>query len=175
MGQLVDDVAGVIRDIPDFPKEGVLFRDITPLLADPALMRRVIAWFAKPYAPGDIQAVVGMESRGFIFGGALAIALDAAFVPARKKGKLPYDTVELEYDLEYGTASLALHVDAIHPGDRVLVCDDLLATGGTAAATCELVRRLGGEVVACTFVVELDFLKGREKIDVPVRSLIRYP
>jgi adenine phosphoribosyltransferase len=174
MEQLVSDVTAAIRDIPDFPKAGVLFKDITPMLHDPALLRRVIQWLAHPYGPGEIQAVVGMESRGFIFGGALAIELDAAFVPARKKGKLPFDTVGVEYDLEYGTATLEMHVDAVRPGDKVLICDDLLATGGTAAATCDLVRRLGAEVVACAFVVELDFLEGRDKLDVPVRSLIRY-
>ncbi|MBW1879334.1 MAG: adenine phosphoribosyltransferase [Deltaproteobacteria bacterium] len=174
MEELVRDVAEAMRDIPDFPKKGVLFKDITPVLADPRLLQRVIDWYAQPYAPEEIKAVVGMDARGFIFGSPLALALNAAFVPARKKGKLPYETVGAEFDLEYGTATLEIHVDAFQPGDKVLICDDLLATGGTAAATCDLVRRLGGEIVACAFVVELDFLKGREKLDAPVRSLIRY-
>ena len=174
MEQLENDVRAAIRDIPDFPNEGVLFKDITPVLSDPGLFTRLIAWFAHPYEPKHIHTVVGMESRGFIFGGALSAALHAGFAPARKKGKLPYETVQVEYALEYGTAILEMHVDAVHPGDKVLICDDLLATGGTAEATVDLVRRLGGEVVGCAFVVELGFLNGREKLDVPVRSLVKY-
>ncbi len=174
MEKLEADVREAIRDIPDFPQPGVLFKDITPMLADPALFTRVISWFAEPYAPAHIHTVVGMESRGFIFGGALSALLHAGFAPARKKGKLPHETVAVEYELEYGRAILEMHVDAVRPGDRVLICDDLLATGGTAAATIELVRRLGGEVVGCAFVVELGFLNGRDVLDVPVRSLVRY-
>lgn len=174
MPDLVRDVMDVMRDVPDFPQDGVLFKDITPMLADPALFMRVIDWFWHPYAPAHVHTVVGIESRGFIFGGALAQALRAGFAPARKAGKLPWETVGVEYALEYGTATLEMHTDAIRPGDKVLICDDLLATGGTAAACCELVRRLGGEIVGCAFVIELDFLRGRERLDAPVRSLIHY-
>ena len=174
MDQLISDVKAAIRDVPDFPKDGVLFKDITPMLADPALFSRVIRWFAHPYEPERIKTVVGMESRGFIFGGALSNALHAGFAPARKAGKLPWETVSKSYALEYGEATLELHADAIQPGDKVLICDDLLATGGTAAATVDLVRELGGVIVGCAIVIELDFLKGREKLDVPVRSLIHY-
>ncbi|MBT3223198.1 MAG: adenine phosphoribosyltransferase, partial [Proteobacteria bacterium] len=120
----------------------------------------------------NVDNIVGMDARGFIFGGALVSHLDAGFVPARKKGKLPYESVAVEYDLEYGSACLEIHVDAIKPGDRVLIVDDLLATGGTALATVELVRKLGGEILGCCFLVELDFLKGRDRLDVDVRSLV---
>ena len=171
---LVAEVGRTIRDIPDFPKEGVLFKDITPVLADPPLFRRVISWFENVYAPAHVHTIVGMESRGFIFGAALAHALGAGFAPARKHGKLPFETVGVEYDLEYGTAQLEMHVDAIAEGDKVLIVDDLLATGGTAAATVELVRKLGGDIVGCAFMIELDFLEGRKKLDVPVESLIHY-
>ena len=174
MSDLVQDVTTAIRDIPDFPKPGILFKDITPVLANPALFRRVLQWMAEAYPPEGINRVVGMESRGFIFAAALVDALDAGFVPARKPGKLPYDSIAVEYTLEYGTATLEMHTDGIRPGDKVLIVDDLLATGGTAAATVELVRKLGGEVVGCLFLVELDFLHGRDKVDAPVRSLIHY-
>jgi len=174
MEQLEKDVRATIRDIPDFPREGVLFKDITPVLADPGLFTRLIDWFAYPYQPEHVHTVVGMESRGFIFGGALSAALHAGFAPARKKGKLPYETVQVDYDLEYGSAILEMHVDAVKPGDKVLICDDLLATGGTAEATVDLVQRLGGEVIGCAFVIELGFLKGRDRLHVPVRSLVTY-
>jgi adenine phosphoribosyltransferase len=174
MDQLERDVRAAIRDIPDFPKPGVLFKDITPMLADPVLFSRVIEWLAAPWRGQGIDRIVGMESRGFIFGGALATALNAGFAPARKKGKLPFETVGVDYALEYGAAVLEMHVDAVRPGDKVLVCDDLLATGGTAAATVELVRKLGGQVAACAFVIELGFLSGRPRIDVPVHSLVTY-
>ncbi len=173
MSDLVESLKETIRDIPDFPKPGILFKDITPVLADPELLGAIIDHFAKRYADARIDAVVGMESRGFIFGAPLALALNAAFVPARKPGKLPYKSVGYEYELEYGTNRLEMHVDAFEPGQRVLVIDDLLATGGTAAATCKLVRQLGGEVVACCFVVELGFLDGKAKMeDVAADSLV---
>lgn len=174
MQDLIDTVRATIRDVPDFPQEGVLFKDITPMLADPVLFQRVIDWFTHPYEKASVHTVVGMESRGFIFGGALANALEAGFAPARKAGKLPWETIAKTYALEYGTATLEMHVDAVKPGDKVLIVDDLLATGGTAQATIDLVRRLGGDIVGCAFVVELDFLKGRDRLDVPVRSLIHY-
>lgn len=164
-----------IRDIPDFPKPGILFKDITPVLADPKLLGATIDWFAEKYSGKGIDAVVGMESRGFIFGTPLAMALSAAFVPARKPGKLPYDSIGVEYDLEYGSARLEMHVDAFPKGANVLIVDDLLATGGTAKATIDLVEKLGGVVAGCCFVVELGFLPGRAAIgDVPVHSIVTY-
>ena len=175
MTTLENRLKETIRDIPDFPKEGILFKDITPVLAQPALMQAVIDHLAQQFADAGVDAVVGMESRGFLFGTPLALALGVAFVPARKPGKLPYDTVGYEYSLEYGTNRLEMHVDAIQPGQKVLVVDDLLATGGTAAATCKLVRKLGGEVVACCFVVELAFLGGRKLMgETQVESLVIY-
>ena len=164
-----------IRDVPDFPKPGILFKDITPVLAQPALVRSITEHFAELYRNAGIDAVVGMESRGFIFGVPLALALDAAFVPARKPGKLPYERVSESYALEYGTATLDMHIDAVRPGQRVLVVDDLIATGGTAVATAKLVEKLGGKVVACCFVIELCFLDGRAALSpAPVQSLVQY-
>lgn len=164
-----------IRDVPDFPKPGILFKDITPVLARPDLLKRTIDHLAELHAPDRVDVIVGMESRGFIFGAPLAMALGAAFVPARKPGKLPYDKISEEYALEYGTARLDMHNDAVAPGQRVLIVDDLIATGGTAVATANLIRRLGGTVVGATFVIELTFLAGRETLSpVPVRSLVRY-
>jgi adenine phosphoribosyltransferase len=164
-----------VRDIPDFPKPGIMFKDITPLLADPALFRDTIRQFAANLEGQKIDVVVGMEARGFLFGAPLAMDLSAAFVPARKPGKLPYKTHSVSYDLEYGSATLEIHQDAIKPGDRVLIADDLLATGGTAKATIELVEKMGGIVHACCFVVELAFLNGRAKLgDTPIQSLVTY-
>ena len=172
---LAERIENTIRDIPDFPKPGILFKDITPILSDPQLFGDIVDQWAEHYADQKIDAVVGMESRGFLFGAPLAIKLGAAFVPARKPGKLPYDTIGYEYALEYGTNRLELHTDAIQPGQRVLVVDDLLATGGTAQATCALIRQLKGEVVSCAFVVELGFLSGREALgDVDVQALVQY-
>ena len=175
MSDLQDRLNKTIRDIPDFPKPGILFKDITPILADPKLFRATVDWFAERYAGTHIDAVVGMESRGFLFGAPLAMDLSAAFVPARKPGKLPYQKIGVEYDLEYGSARLEMHKDAIKPGQRVLVVDDLLATGGTAKATVELIEQLGGTVVACCFVVELGFLDGRNKLAPHVvQSIVTY-
>ena len=173
MSGLVKDVNALMRDVPDFPKPGIVFKDITPILSDAATFKRIIDWMASE-VEGDVDVIVGMESRGFIFGTPLVDKLNAGFVPARKPGKLPYDAIGVDYALEYGTARLEVHVDAIKPGQRVLVVDDLLATGGTAAATVELVEKLGGVVVACIFLVELDFLNGREKVNAPVKALIHY-
>jgi adenine phosphoribosyltransferase len=175
MSDLQDRLNKTIRDIPDFPKPGILFKDITPILADPKLFRSTVDWFAEQHAGTHIDVVVGMESRGFLFGAPLAMDLSAAFVPARKPGKLPYQKIGVEYDLEYGSARLEMHKDAIHPGQRVLVVDDLLATGGTAKATIELIELLGGTVVACCFVVELGFLDGRAKLaPYTVQSIVTY-
>jgi len=169
------DLAAKIRDIPDFPKKGILFKDITPLLQDAESLRYAIDQMAEFGVGKKIDVVVGAEARGFILGAALAYTLGAGFVPARKPGKLPFLTVAAEYDLEYGTDSLEVHNDAIVPGTRVLVHDDLLATGGTARAKCDLVEKLGGEVVGITFIVELSFLGGREKLkEYDIMSLIKY-
>lgn len=171
LAQLVRDT---IRDVPDFPKEGILFKDITPVLKNPRTFGDVLNWVANCLAGQRVDGIVGMESRGFIFGAAVAPHLQAGFIPARKPGKLPAETVSQSYDLEYGSATLEVHADAISPGDQIVVVDDLLATGGTAKATVDLVRKLGGEVVACVFMVELDFLDGRKLLDMPVHSLVHY-
>lgn len=164
-----------IRHVPDFPKPGILFYDITTLLRDPEGLRLALDALAGPFVDTPIDLVVGMESRGFIFGAALADRLKAGFVPVRKVGKLPSSTVKVTYDLEYGTDALEIHADAITPGQRVLIVDDLLATGGTARATIDLVTGLGAEVVACAFLVELTFLEGRAKLgDTPVHVVLPY-
>jgi adenine phosphoribosyltransferase len=170
MQDLARRVADRIRDIPDFPKPGILFKDITPVLLDPALFRDVVAFLGDAW--GRVDKIVGMESRGFIFAAPLVDRLGAGLVLARKKGKLPFATVAVDYSLEYGAETLELHTDAIDPGERVLVVDDLLATGGTAHATIALVRKAGGVVVGTAFLVELAFLDGRARVDVPVRSLL---
>jgi adenine phosphoribosyltransferase len=172
--RLVEQVTQTIRDIPDFPKPGIMFKDITPVLGDPRLFADTVNWVAGQLAGQAVDKIVGMESRGFIFGAAVAPQVFAGFVPARKPGKLPYESVSVSYDLEYGSATLEIHKDAIKPGDKVAIVDDLLATGGTAKATVDLVRKLGGEVVACIFLVELAFLQGRWKLDCPVMSLVSY-
>jgi adenine phosphoribosyltransferase len=164
-----------IRDIPDFPKPGIIFKDITPLLQNHSAFSATIDDLVERYKDKSIDVVVGIESRGFLFGAPLAHQLGVSFVPLRKKGKLPYDTVDMTYDLEYGTATVEIHTDSIAKGQRVLIVDDLLATGGTAGAACKLVAELGGEVVECAFVVELAFLGGRRKIEgIPVYSMISY-
>lgn len=153
-----------IRAIPDFPKPGILFRDITPVLADPVAMTVAIDALSAPFQGQGVTAVAGMEARGFIFGALVAKALDVGFVPLRKPGKLPYEVRKVDYDLEYGSASLEVHQDAVSQGDKVLVVDDLLATGGTALAACELIESLGAEVVSCAFLIELSDLGGRERL-----------
>ncbi len=164
-----------IRDIPDFPKPGVVYKDITPLVRDPAVLRLAVHELVHPFFKDSLTAVVGMEARGFIFGALAAWELGVGFVPLRKPGKLPYDVQSVSYDLEYGSESLEVHVDALGGDDRVLVVDDVLATGGTAAASCELIEKLGAHVAACAFVVELEFLDGRAKLSShKVHSLLRY-
>jgi adenine phosphoribosyltransferase len=155
---------GLVREIPDFPREGVGFKDITPLMADPAALRAAVRGLAEYARPLNADCVIAAEARGFLLGPALALELGAGFVLARKPGKLPYDTVRAEYLLEYGSGELELHTDAIGPGRRVLVHDDLLATGGTARALCELVEGLGGIVAGCGFLIELAFLDGRARL-----------
>jgi adenine phosphoribosyltransferase len=169
------DLRALIRDVPDFPEPGIVFKDLMPLIADAAAFRQSIdelsAW-AGPRAP---DVILGAEARGFIFGGALAYALGCGFVPARKPGKLPWRTVQATYELEYGSDTLEIHADAFGHGRRVIVLDDVLATGGTAKAKIDLVERLGGTVVGALFVVELDFLKGRDRLaGYEVHSLVRY-
>ncbi|NOY83537.1 Adenine phosphoribosyltransferase [hydrothermal vent metagenome] len=169
------DLKSKIRAVPDFPKPGILFYDITTLLADPEAFRVVIDRLAAPYAKQKIDKIVGIESRGFIFGAPLAERLSIGFVPVRKPGKLPADFIEESYDLEYGSNTLCIHKDAVSSGERVLVIDDLLATGGTMAATAKLIQRLEGEIVALACVIELLFLNGREKLKShPVFSVLTY-
>ncbi|HEY3522980.1 MAG TPA: adenine phosphoribosyltransferase [Candidatus Limnocylindrales bacterium] len=170
-----EDLRAKIREIPDFPKPGILFYDITTLLKDASAFREAIDLMVEPYKDERVDAVVGMESRGFIFSAPMALQLHAGLVPVRKLGKLPAETVSVEYALEYGSNTLEVHRDAIEQGQRVLIVDDLLATGGTVRGTIELVERLGGEVVGLAFLVELDFLKGRERLSGRrVTSVIRY-
>ena len=160
----IDRLKTAIRDVPDFPKKGILFKDITPVLNDPALFKMAVDLFVDRHLKSRIDTVCAIEARGFLFGAAVAYRLGAGVVPIRKKGKLPYETIEATYSLEYGTATLAVHVDALRKGARVLLIDDLLATGGTAAASVRLVEQLGAQVVEVDFLVELAFLKGREKL-----------
>jgi len=169
------DYKALIREVPDFPRPGILFYDITTLLKDARAFRAVLDELAARYRGRKIDKIVGIESRGFILGGPLADRLKTGFVPVRKPGKLPADSFEVKYNLEYGSNSLAIHRDAVGMGERVLVVDDLLATGGTAAATVHLLRQLGADIVGLVFLVELTSLKGREKLDgCPVHSLITY-
>jgi adenine phosphoribosyltransferase len=164
-----------IRDIPDFPKPGIVFKDITPLLLDPAAVDYAVSELAERIRPLGVELIVAAEARGFILGGALARELAVGFVPARKPGKLPHDTVSAEYALEYGVDVLELHADAVAHGTRVLVHDDLLATGGTARAKVDLVEQLGGQVVGCAFVIELAFLGGRKRLEgLDVHALVVY-
>jgi adenine phosphoribosyltransferase len=169
------DLKTFIRDIPDFPKPGILFRDITPLLGHPQAFREAIRQMAQPYRGQTINSVVAAEARGFIFAGPLAIELGAGFVPVRKPGKLPFDRHSFRYDLEYGSDTLEMHVDGVPPGSRVLVVDDLLATGGTVGACVKLLERCGANIVGCAFAIELTFLEGAAKLAPhPVFSLIQY-
>jgi adenine phosphoribosyltransferase len=160
----MDSIKRLIRDIPDFPKPGIIFKDITPILGDPGAMARITGAFEREFEAAKPTRIVGIESRGFIFGAVLATALELPFTPVRKPGKLPYDKISVSYTLEYGQGSLEMHTDGVTSDDRVLVVDDLLATGGTAAAACELIERVGAQVVGLGFVVELLFLNGREKL-----------
>ncbi|MGE0787134.1 MAG: adenine phosphoribosyltransferase [Sandaracinaceae bacterium] len=171
----IERIRAHIRDVPDFPKPGILFKDITPLLATPPVFAEVLDAFEEHFAAERPDAVVGIESRGFIFGAVLAARMRLPFVPARKPGKLPAATDRVEYSLEYGTDAIEMHVDALNEGQRVVLIDDLIATGGTAAAALELIRRRGATPVGAGFVIELSFLEGRAKMgDVPVHSLLTY-
>lgn len=169
------DLTSIIRDVPDFPRPGILFKDITPLLANGTGYRTVIDRLAEFARACDVQVIVGPEARGYVIGAPLAYALGVGFVPVRKRGKLPWQTVSVEYELEYGTDALEIHADAVQPGQRVLVADDLLATGGTMAATIELVRKLGGHIAGAAFLIELTHLGGRSSLPgIDVMSLIQY-
>ena len=175
MSQVSDAVRARIRDIPDFPKKGIVFKDITPVLSDRALFRQVVDALAARWGPERIHKVVGIESRGFLFAAPLAYAIGAGLTVVRKPGKLPYETIREVYALEYGEDSLELHVDAVGPGERVLVMDDLLATGGTAEAVGRLVARQGAELAGYSFVVELSFLNGARRLGPDkVHALVRY-
>ena len=169
------DLGSKIRDVPDFPKPGIVFKDITPLLLDPSALEQAVSELAAFARPLEVDLVIAAEARGFILGGALARELGAGFVPARKPGRLPSETVSVEYILEYGIDALEVHADALAHGARVLVHDDLLATGGTARGVCDLVAGLGAHIMGCAFLVELSFLDGRARLDpYPVRAVLEY-
>ncbi len=171
----MDSLKNLIRNVPDFPKKGIGFKDITTLLKEPEAFNQTIEKLCEPYKHSNVDIVAGIESRGFIFGGAVAVELNAGFVPIRKKGKLPAETLSEEYSLEYGTDVVEVHKDAVKGGMKVLLVDDLLATGGTAAASVRLIRKLGGDIIGAAFVIELGFLGGREKLeDVPLHILINF-
>ena len=174
-GSLEARIKTIIRDVPDFPKQGIIFKDITPLLADHATFGEMIKHFAAHYKAAGITKVLGIEARGFLLAAPIAIELGAGLVPVRKKGKLPYKTVAATYALEYGTDTLEMHEDAVKSGEKVLIVDDVLATGGTAAAVCELVEKLGGKVAGVAMLIELEFLHGRAKMaDRDIHSLVKY-
>ena len=171
----VQEIYQAIRDVPDFPKPGIMFKDITPLLLDPGRFRRALELMAAPFGGSKVQRVVSIESRGFLLGAPIALLLEAGLVPIRKPGKLPAARSRVEYTLEYGTDALEMHRDAVGQGDRVLIVDDVLATGGTAEAAAKLVRAHGAQVVGFTFLIELDFLKGRERLrNERVEALLHY-
>ncbi len=168
-------IASKVRDVPDFPKKGIVFKDITPILSDIKTLRLSVAEMAAPYVKLDVNVVVGIESRGFIFGAPIADMLNASFVPVRKPGKLPWKTESISYKLEYGEDTLEIHKDAIKPGQNVLIVDDLLATGGTAEATCNLVSKLDGKIIGFSVLIELNFLEGRKRLNqYNVHSLVKY-
>jgi adenine phosphoribosyltransferase len=169
------EITAAIRNVPDFPQAGIQFKDITPVLADARLFAGTIDLLTEKFEPGEVDAVVGIDARGFIFAAAAALKLNAGFVPVRKKGKLPFTTHEEAYALEYGTATVAMHTDALRPGARVLLVDDLLATGGTAAAAVALMKKLDAQILEIGFLIELKFLNGREKLSgCPIRSIVVY-
>jgi adenine phosphoribosyltransferase len=169
------DLSAYIRDIPDFPKPGVVFKDITPLLADPAAFGYAVAKLAAHYATRKVDAIAAAEARGFLFAAPMALELNKPLIPLRKPGKLPYQTHSYTYDLEYGSAELHMHIDGVSPGAKVLVVDDVLATGGTMAAACKLIEKAGGTVVGCAFLIELGFLKGRDHLPgYDIFSLVTY-
>ena len=173
---LSDKIEKIIRDVPDFPKPGIVFKDITPILAKPELVTEVVDWFVEKGKQDKVDVIVGVESRGFLFGLLIAEKMGVPFVPVRKKGKLPFKTISHSYELEYGSATVEIHEDALQPGQKVMIHDDLLATGGTAMAAAALVEKIGGKVCNYTFLIELGFLEGRKLLDVnnnkPVYSIV---
>ncbi len=171
----MEDLRRIIRDVPDFPQKGIVFKDITPLLGDPRTFRKAIDYMAEPLMSQEFDAFIGIESRGFIFASALAYQFDKGHIPVRKPGKLPAETVQVSYELEYGSDSLEMHADALSSGQRVVIVDDVLATGGTARGVANLVEKVGGHVVALSFLIELDFLNGRERLaDYQICSVLNY-
>ncbi|MGV1789290.1 adenine phosphoribosyltransferase [Rhizobium lusitanum] len=177
MNTVASELAASIRSIPDYPKPGIIFRDITTMLGDARAFRRAIDALVQPYAGSKIDKIAGMEARGFILGGAVAHQLSAGFVPIRKKGKLPHDIVRIAYSLEYGVDEMEMHRDAVNPGEKVILIDDLIATGGTAVGATKLLRQIGAEVIAACFVIDLPDLGGRKKLeelDVPVHTLVEF-
>lgn len=171
----IAEITSAIRNVPDFPKAGIQFKDITTVLGNPRLFAGCIDQLAGRFSPGQVDAVVGIDARGFILAAAVAYKLQAAFVPVRKKGKLPYATYEQSYDLEYGSSTVAMHTDALKPGSRVMLVDDLLATGGTAWAAIELLKKFNAQILDVSFLIELGFLNGRQKLaGAPVRSLVTF-
>ena len=173
--EIKDSIIKAVRDIPDFPVKGVIFKDITPVLADMDLYNKIVETIVDKYKDKNITKVAALESRGFIFGISIAQKLNIPFIPIRKKGKLPYKTVSATYNLEYGTSTIEMHIDAVNETDNVLIVDDLLATGGTACAAIELVKQLKGNVAACAFVIELTFLNGKDKLkDIAYSSIVQY-
>jgi adenine phosphoribosyltransferase len=175
MPDVIEKLRGAVRDVPDFPKKGIIFKDITPILKDGALFRASVDVFLGQCRGKKIDKIVGIDARGFLFGAAVAYALGIGFVPLRKKGRLPYKTESAKYALEYGEAEMELHIDAIAPGEQIVLIDDLLATGGTSASAVTLIKKVGGELLEAIFLIELEFLHGREKLaPTPVTSFLKY-
>jgi adenine phosphoribosyltransferase len=173
--EILENVRGAVRDVPDFPKKGIMFKDITPVLSDPRSFRASIDLFLEQCRGKEIQKIVGIDARGFVFASAVAYELGIGFVPIRKRGKLPYTTEIAKYSLEYGEAEVEMHTDALTAGERVVLIDDLLATGGTAAAAADLIRRAGGQLLEAQFLIELEFLAGRKQLEpTPVISFLKY-
>src|SRR5881392_897918 len=173
--QLLDNLRSGVRDVPDFPKKGIIFKDITPILSDGALFQASIDVFIERCRGKNIDKIVGIDARGFVFGAAVAYELGVGFVPIRKRGKLPYKTEIEKYSLEYGEAEMEMHVDAMRPGERIVLVDDLLATGGTSAAATALIRKVGGQLLEAQFLIELEFLHGRKQLEpTPVVSFLKY-
>jgi adenine phosphoribosyltransferase len=171
----LERLRAAVRDVPDFPKQGIIFKDITPVLSDPALFRRSVDLFLDRCRQTKIDKIVGIDARGFLFGSAVAYELGVGFVPIRKRGKLPFQTEVASYSLEYGDAEMEMHIDAIRPGEQIVLIDDLLATGGTSAAAAVLIRKAGGVLLEAQFLIELEFLRGREKLEpTPVTSFLKY-
>src|SRR6266446_1795656 len=173
--EIIERLRAAVRDVPDFPKKGIMFKDITPVLSDPSLFRASIDLFLERCRGREVDKIVGIDARGFVFGSAVAYELGVGFVPIRKRGKLPYRTEIAKYSLEYGEAEMEMHIDAMRPGEKIVLVDDLLATGGTSAAAAALIKKVGGELVEAQFLIELEFLNGRKQLEpTPVISFLKY-